>query len=145
MGHTELGQHKSNAQVKNFLWFNPACKWNEITMWGSPSRRRPQGFASTTEFQNFIWAFYQKFSARLAKSWDFDESTKYKRTCGAFENGANFFGRVNSWSDIAFLRWPPATNGSLVLMPNGHLSLVTAGREDQQGPTRTNAKMLYHH
>ena len=30
-----------------------------------------------------------------------------------------------------------ATNGSLVLMPNGSLSLVTVGREDRRGPTTT--------
>ena len=29
----------------------------------------------------------------------------------------------------------PATNGSLVLMPNGRLSLVTVGCEDRRGPT----------
>ena len=37
-----------------------------------------------------------------------------------------------------------ATNGSLVLMPNGSLSLVTVGREDRRGPTTTNVFWLYH-
>ena len=38
----------------------------------------------------------------------------------------------------------PATNGSLVLMPNGRLSLVTVGCEDRQGPTTTNIFLQYH-
>ena len=37
-----------------------------------------------------------------------------------------------------------ATNGSLVLIPNGRLSLVTVGREDRQGPTTTDVFLQYH-
>ena len=57
--------------------------------------------------------------------------------------------QFNSRGYIAFLRWSSLVVGLLqlmghkILMPNGRLSLVTIGCEDQRGPMRTNAKMLY--
>ena len=37
-----------------------------------------------------------------------------------------------------------ATNGSLILMPNGRLSLVTVGREDRRRPMTTYVFLQYH-